>query len=392
MAKAETFEVPQETGERVALSDLNIAVFHDNFAQMGGAERTAEAILEAFPGAQLHSTLSAPEILSKPLRSAKIINTWMDRLPYKARLFRAYFLLYPLAVDHVDLSAYDLIVTSCFGYAKGVRRRANAVHVCYCHTPMRWVWRTEDYLSREKNGYLKNVLLSLPLRWLKRWEINAATRPDFYIANSAVVAARLKSSFGVDAEVIPPPIDTTRFKPKEETASPEAEEYYLILSRLVPYKRFDLAIEACTRTKRRLIVIGGGPDRKRLESMAGPTVTFLGRAPDDVVTQYVQHCKALLFPGEEDFGMTPLEVNSAGRPVVAFAAGGATETIIDGLNGVFFEEATVNSLIGALDRFEQMAWDGAAIQRHASAYDITVFQQRLRDFAESAVSRRALRP
>ncbi|RXH58393.1 Glycosyltransferase [Granulicella sibirica] len=392
MTESKNIEASGNSDSLPVLGDLSIAVFHDNFAQMGGAERVAEAIYEALPGADLLSTLSAPEILSKGLQSARITNTWMNRLPNKARLFRAYFLLYPFAVDHVDLSAYDLIISSCFGYAKGVRRRAGAVHVCYCHTPMRWVWRTEDYLSREKNGYLKSLLLSLPLKWLKRWEIGAATRPDFYIANSRVVAARLKSSFGVEAEVIPPPIDTARFSPTKKTPEPEREEYYLILSRLVPYKRFDLAIQACSQTNRRLVVIGGGPDRKRLEEMAGPSVKFLGRAPDEVVTQYVQHCEALLFPGEEDFGMTPLEVNSAGRPVIAFAAGGATETIVDGLNGVFFDEASVSSLIDAMDRFEKMAWDEAAIQRHAATYDIKVFQERITEFARNALSKRSFHP
>ena len=375
-------------------SSLRAAVFHDNFAQNGGAERVAEVLhrilAAAYPGTQLHSTLSAEERLSPYLRQANMRTTWMQWLPARAKLFRAYFLLYPLAVASANLYGYDLILSSCFGYAKGVRRRYGALHICYCHTPMRWVWRTEDYLSRERNSRVKTALLALPLRWLKAWELRAATRPDLYIANSQVVADRLHRAFGVHAAVIPPPIDTARFAPPPDVPVTPSEDFYLILSRLVPYKRFDLAVQACTRSNRRLVVIGDGPDRARLESMAGPTVTFLGRAPDAVVTDHARRCRALLIPGEEDFGMTPLEVNAAGRPVVAYKAGGATETVIPGLNGVFFEQPTVESLLDGIAHLEAQTWNPDAIGAHARRYDLTVFSNRILDFVQHALSLRSL--
>jgi glycosyltransferase involved in cell wall biosynthesis len=371
-----------------------IAVFHDNFCQMGGAERVAEELYSAFSQIEptdLLSTLSAPQILTGTLQGAGIKNTWMQILPNPAKLFRAYFLLYPLAVSGADLKQYDLLVSSCFGYAKGIRKRADAVHVCYCHTPMRWVWRTEDYLSREGNSKLKTALLWLPLRWLKWWEIRAARRPDVYVANSQVVARRLRDAFGTEAAVIPPPIDTERFAPLvgEEDYAPG--DFYLVLSRLVPYKRFDLAVEACKLLGRELVVIGGGPDRERLEGLAAghDNIRFLGRASDEVVADHARRARALLFPGEEDFGMTPLEVNAAGRPVVAFKAGGATETVIEGLNGVFFEEATAESLATAIVRLEGMSWDAAAIRKHAKGYDKSVFRERIRGFVEAAVAQRS---
>ena len=372
--------------------EIKAVVFHDNFAQNGGAERVAEelhrTLQEIYPGTPLMSTLSAEERLSPYLQNAGIRNTWMQRLPARAKLFRAYFLLYPFAVDSVDLSEFKLVVTSCFGYAKGVRRSEGALHICYCHTPMRWIWRTQDYLSREKHSFLKNALLALPLRWLKSWELRAASRPDFYIANSAIVADRLYRAFGVHAAVIPPPIDTARFAPLPDQAIEAPEDFYLVLSRLVPYKRFDLAVAACAQSGRRLIVIGDGPDRKRLEAMAGPTVTFLGRVSNEAVTDHARRCKALLFPGEEDFGMTPLEINAAGRPVIAFRAGGATETVIEGLNGVFFDEASPEALIAAMDRLESQSWDASKIRTHAEGYDRIVFKHRIRLFIQNALEKR----
>jgi len=292
-----------------------IAVFHDNFAQMGGAEKVAEEIYNLLPGASLHSTVAVDEVLSRGLQQAEIKTSWMQYLPGLRRHFRHYFLFYPFAVESIDLSQYDLIVSSCFGYAKGIRKRKDAIHVCYCHTPMRWVWRYRDYSERAGFGSLSRRLLPLFLAALKRWDLRAARRPDYFIANSQTVAKRIKDFYGRDSVVIPPPIDISRFQP--DTVQ---EDYYLVLSRLVPYKRIDLAIAACTKLNRQLLVVGDGPDRARLEKIAGPSVRFLGRQSDEAVSRFAARCRALLFPGEEDFGMTPLEVNAAGRPVIAFRA------------------------------------------------------------------------
>lgn len=360
-----------------------VAVFHDNLAQMGGAERVTEALHKAFPGADLYTTLAVPERLSPYLRGAAARTTWMQWLPRKADFFRHYFLLYPFAVELVDLSAYDVVITSCFGFAKGIHTREDALQVCYCHTPMRWVWRSSDYFAKEKIGLLKKLLLGVALKPLRWWEIRAAKRPDFYIANSQIVAQRLRDAFGVESVVIPPPIETERFY-----ASASTENYFLILSRLVPYKRLDLAVQAATRLSLTLKVIGSGPDLERLRAMAGPTVEFLGRQSDESVNHLVSRCQALIFPGEEDFGMAPLEVNAAGRPVIAFYGGGAVETVVEGINGIFFREPTVDSLMDAVRRFRLESWDVAAIQNHARAYDIAAFQQRIREFVDNALEMR----
>jgi len=303
----------------------------------------------------------------------------MQYLPAKAKYFRYYFLLYPLAIESVNLDNYDVVITSCFGYAKGVKRGPSpAIHICYCHTPMRWVWRTQDYLSREAMPAWKLLLLRWLLKPLKAWELRAARRPDYYIANSNVVAERLHSAFGVHSVVIPPPIETSRFH-----LGAEVGDYFLVVSRLVPYKRIDLAVLACTELGVRLIVIGDGPDRARLEALAGPTISFAGRGSDADVNHYAGRCRALLFPGEEDFGMTPLEVNAAGRPVIAYKGGGAVETITEGLNGIFFTEPTVDSLSDAIVRFHNFTWDSQRIRDRAMEFDIATFQKRIREFVAS---------
>ena len=348
---------------------------HDNFAQMGGAERVAETLHTLLPEADVYTTLAARSRLSPKLQAATINTTWMQHLPMPEKFYRHYFLLYPFAVEGIDLSGYDLVVSSCFGYAKGVKTAEESTHVCYCHTPARWLWRQNDYLSRENFGRLKQKALAILLTGLKKWDERAARRPDYFIANSQVVAERIRDVYRREAVVIPPPIDVNRFSVGEKQ-----EEHYLVLSRLAAYKRIDLAIEACTRLNRPLVVIGDGPDRGRLEKLAGKSVKFLGRQPDEVVQKYAQTCRALLFPGEEDFGMAPLEINAAGRPVIAFRAGGATETVLEGETGILFDEATVESLADAIVEFEPMSWNSASIRRHAESYDTSVFATRFYDF------------
>jgi glycosyltransferase involved in cell wall biosynthesis len=345
---------------------------------MGGAERVAAAMHEFFPSAPMYTTVALPSRLPQSLRDADIRTSPMQWLPGLERRFRHYFMLYPWAVKSLDLSKYDLIVSSSSGYAKGVRRGRNAIHICYCHTPMRWVWRYQDYAAREGFGRAARAVLPPMLSKLKRWDLNAAQQPDYYIANSRVVARRIKQIYGREATVIPPPIDTDRFAPSEKL-----DDYYLVLARLMPYKRIDLAIEACNLLQRPLVIIGDGPDRARLEKLAGPLTRFLGRQPDSVVSRRASRCRALLFPGEEDFGMSPLEVNAAGRPVIAYNAGGAIETVVEGETGLFFDEQTPESLAAAIEEFETHTWNPRVIREHAETFDRNVFSFRMLQFLSS---------
>jgi len=355
-----------------------IALVHDYFVQMGGAERVAEAMHESFPSAPMYTTVALPQSLPQRLRTADIRTSPLQHLPAIDRRFRHYFMLYPFAVENFDLSQYDLIFSSSSGYAKGVHRRRNAIHVCYCHTPMRWVWRYEDYVARERFGRVARALLPLMLSPLRRWDLRASRQPNYYIANSRLVAQRIKRIYGREAHVIPPPIDVNRFH-----MSDEIDDYYLVLSRLMPYKRIDLAIEACKRMNRRLIVVGDGPDRDRLEKLADDRIEFLGRQPDKIVNYYAARCRALLFPGEEDFGMAPLEANAAGRPVIAYRSGGAVETVEEGVTGVFFDQANSLSLAEAIEKFEGLRFDQYTLRRHAEKFDRTVFTFRVLQFLGS---------
>ena len=354
---------------------MKTAIVHDYFTQLGGAEKVAEELVRLLPDARLFSTVMLPESLPRSLRGVSLTTSWMQHLPRMRQHYRLYFLLYPLAVGSLDLSGYDLVITSSSGYAKGVRADRDAVHVCYCHTPMRWAWSFDAYAARETLGPLERVLLSWIVRGLRSWDTSASRQPDHFIANSRSVAARIQHAYGRVAEVIHPPIDLARFHP-----APEQEDFYLVLSRLVSYKRLDLAVETCSLLGRRLLVIGNGPDRARLEGLAGPTVRFLGRLPDAEVEYYVARCLALLFPGEEDFGMAPVEVAAAGRPTIAYRAGGAMETILDGQTGLFFDQPTTESLAAAIVRFERQSWSSSLIRSHAELFGIDVFQHRMRQF------------
>jgi glycosyltransferase involved in cell wall biosynthesis len=345
---------------------------------MGSAERVAAAMHDSFPSAPIYTTVALPHRLPKELRGADIRTTAKQQLPAMEHCFRQYFMLYPLAIEHFDLSQYDLIFSSSSGYAKGVRRRRNAIHVCYCHAPMPWASRYEDYVARESFGRVGRSLLPISLWGLKQWDLRAAKQPDYYIANSRLVAQRIKRSYGREAFVIPPPIDVDRFQ-----MSAQIDDYYLVLSQLVPYKRIDLAIEACNRLGHRLVIIGDGPDRERLEKLAGPKTVFLGRQPDSEVNHYASRCRALLFPGEEDFGRVPLEVNAAGRPVIAFRGGGAMETVIEGVTGVFFDKPTSAALVDAIEEFECRSWQQQVLRRHAEKFDRSVFAFRVLQFLGS---------
>jgi glycosyltransferase involved in cell wall biosynthesis len=354
---------------------MKIAVVHDYFTQLGGAEKVAEQLYRMVPNPSLFTTVAFPDCMPAGLKDADVRTSWMQKLPKIEKYYRLYFLLYPLGVSALDLSEYDLVLSSSSGYAKGVQTNRDAVHVCYCHTPMRWAWSFKNYAGRESFGFGERALLPMLIRGLRHWDEGASRQPDHFVANSRVVAERIRRAYDRSAEVIHPPIDIDRFH-----AVDEQEDYYVILARLISYKRIDLAVRACSERGKKLVVIGTGPDRARLEAMAGPSVTFLGRASDAQVEYVVSRCRALLFPGEEDFGMAPLEVAAAGRPTIAYRAGGALETTIENVTGLFFDEQTPEALGDAVERFERQDWSPELLRRHSENFSVDVFQDRFRAF------------
>lgn len=355
-------------------TDLHVrfAFVQDNFVQAGGGERVAEEIARVLPQADVYTSVLVRDRLSPYMKAREIHTTWMQKLPRIKKFYRHYFLLYPFAIRGISLKNYDVIVSSCYGFAKTLQKPAEAVHICYCHTPTRWIWRYDDYARRENFSAPTRFVLSNLLRVLKRADRAAADQTDIFIANSTAVAERIRTHYHREAQVIFPPIDCKRF-----FISAEIEDYYVIVSRLVPYKRIDLAVEACNLNGRKLIVIGDGPDRQRLESLAGPSITFLGRASDEDVAKYMSRGRAFLFPGEEDFGMTPLEANASGRPCIAYGRGGALDTIDDGVSGVLFPEPTAASLSEAILRSEEITWEPARLRAHAERFDRSVFAKQM---------------
>ena len=362
-----------------------IGIFHENFAQSGGAERVAETMARVFPQADVLTTVKVPSRLSSFLATRKIRTTWMQALPKLDCWYRYYAPAYPFAVRSTPTQRYSLLITSCFGFAKGLRRSPNAVHICYCHTPPRWLWRASDYAAREQWQPVVRLALHVFTHFVRRWDLFAAQQPDVFVANSTVVQERLFCYYGREATVLHPPIDVTRFQPVDVV-----EDHYLVVSRLVAYKRIDLAVEACNRLGRKLKIIGDGPDRERLKRLAGPTIEFLGRLPDEEVEWHLARCRALLFPGEEDFGLTPLEANASGRPVVAYGVGGALETVVDGQTGVLFGETTPDAMADAMLRLESLTFDSQTLRQHASAFDAGIFAKGLRAIAFSALEQRGL--
>jgi glycosyltransferase involved in cell wall biosynthesis len=253
------------------------------------------------------------------------------------------------------------------------------VHICYCHSPMRFVWMYEDYMEKEEYGALVRTILPPVLKWLKKWDLKTSKNVDHFIANSRTTQKRIRLFYGRDSEVIHPPVDTAFFKPYNS----EIKDYFLVVSRLNPYKHIDLAVEAFNELGLPLYVAGFGPDEKRLKKLAGPNIKFLGRLPDKDIVEYYSQCRALILPGEEDFGLTPVEAQACGRPVIAYGAGGALESVIDGKTGVFFEKQQRASLVGAVKKFSVMSFDPAVIRENALRFDKAVFKRKIREFVDA---------
>ena len=285
----------------------------------------------------------------------------------------------PLAFDRFDPEPYDVVISVSAAFAKNVRRPSSGSTVCYCLTPPRYIWDLHDEYVR---GRLDRPLLDVAAHWLRRADLAAAARVDQFITNSETVAERVRRTYSRTATVIHSPVDCAWVRPD---GSPP-DDYYLVVSRLVRYKRVDLAIEACNRLKRRLLIVGAGPEAARLRAKAGPTIEFLGKRGDGEVATLYARCKAFLFPGFEDFGITPLEAQAAGRPVVAFGRGGATETVVDGVTGVLFPEQSVEGLIDAIERLDRLSVAPTSCRENAMRFDVSVFRQRMSSAIQAAAS------
>lgn len=363
---------------------MKTALVHDDLVQAGGAERVVAHFHRMWPEAPLYTSLYDRRTTLSDFDDADIRTSFLQRTPFASRrLHKLALPLFPAAFEQMDFTGSDLVLSSSSRFAKGVITGPETCHVCYCYTPARFAWRPQDYFGRSRAYRFLWPFLSPMISRLRAWDLDSAARVDYYIAISHNVARRIRKFYRRDAAVIYPPVDTARYAP---VGSEHVQDYLLVVSRFVGYKRVDLAVQACSRLGLPLKVVGGGPEEKALRRMAGPTVEFLGHLSDNEVAARYASCRALIFAGEEDFGLTPLEAMASGRPVVAYGAGGALETVVDGRTGILFGEQTVDSLADALTRLDDCDFIPEELTNHALRFDTRVFSEHIKRFIEEAVT------
>ncbi|MHB8170326.1 MAG: glycosyltransferase [Thermincolia bacterium] len=357
---------------------MKTAIVVDWLTQMGGAERVVLALKELFPEAPIYTTVYNPDTVDKVFHAMDIRPSFIQKLPGARHNYQRYLPLMPTAVEQFDLTEFELVISNTTAVAKGVITRADTVHICYCHTPMRYAWDFyHEYLNGPDVGRLKRKVIPWLMNYLRMWDRLAADRVDYFVANSHNVARRINKHYRREAAVIHCGVEASFFTPVDEH-----EDFFLVVSRLVPYKRVDLAIQACNELGLPLRVIGIGPETERLKAMAGPTVQMMGRLSEEDIKWHYARCRAFLFPGEEDYGITPLEAQASGRPVIAFGKGGALETVVAGETGLFFGEQTIESLMEAILRFNRMSFDRRVIRQNAESFDTARFKERFKAFVE----------
>lgn len=362
---------------------MRVALVHDWLTGMRGGERCLEVFCELFPEADLFTLLHVPGSVHPTIEGRRVVTSFVQRLPWSRTHYRRYLPLFPAAVASFDLRGYDLILSSSHCVAKAVHAPPGALHVCYCYTPMRYVWDLyEDYAGRA--DALTQAAMPVVAAALRRWDRASSRRVHQFVAISRYVADRIRRHYRREADVIHPPVDLERFAGEADGAPRAPGDFYLVVSALVPYKRVDLAIDATTALGRPLVVVGTGPEERRLRARAGPGVQFLGWRPDDEIARLYRACRAVIFPGIEDFGIVPLEALAAGRPVIAYRAGGVLETMI-GLDedearatAVFFDVQSVDGLVAAMRRFEREAsrFSPAVLRARAAEFERAAFKAR----------------
>ncbi len=363
---------------------MKIAIVHDWLVNYAGSERALEQIIQLYPSADLFSLIDfLPRgertfILDKPVRTS-----FIQKLPFAKKSYRSYLPLMPLAIEQFDLSAYDLIISSCHAVSKGVLTKSYQLHICYCYTPVRYAWDLYHQYLKESglNAGLKGFLAKLSLHYIRMWDYTAAGRVNYFVAISQFTAERIKRIYGRDAVVIYPPVDIDAF----DLSPLRKADFYFTASRMVPYKKIDLIVEAFSKMQdKKLIVAGDGPDFRKIKSRAARNVEFLGYQAADKLRANMQQARAFIFAAEEDFGILPVEAQACGTPVIAFGRGGARETVIENKTGIFFREQSVESLISAVNNFEknQDAFSRADARKNAERFGKERFKAEFKAFVE----------
>ncbi len=376
---------PPRISEPHCNTEMKVALVHDYLVQNGGAERVLEVIAELFPSAPIYTLLYDRELMQGRFCDRVIKTSFLQKLPFARTRHRLFPPLMPLAIEQFDLSSYDLVISDSSSYAKGVITSPETLHICYMHTPMRYAWDDcQKYTS--DFGFPKVVKWLVPffMNPIRIWDRASSVRPDALIANSQFVADRIKKYYHREAEVIHPPVEVSRFQPDPSTQSTKTEEpYFLMVGRLIAYKRHDIAIQAFNELGLRLKIIGRGPELERLKKMAGSNIEFLGRIDDEALPVFYQGATGFVFPQEEDFGIVAIEALASGSPLIAYQGGDIPEHVTEGVHGVFFEEQTKDSLMAAVIRFQKGTFNREAISQSVAHFDRERFRATIKNRIEA---------
>lgn len=366
---------------------MKVALCHDWLTGMRGGEKCLEDIAMLFPDSEIYTLLSVPRALSPALRLKVVHTSFLQHLPFAARSYKYCLPLFTRAAGSMRIRNADLVISVSHCVANGISAPAGTPRISYCLTPMRYAWLFFDEYFGAYPAWARARLERL-LEGLRRWDVRESAKVDHFIAISHHVRKRIREFYSRDARVIYPPADTGFFTPAETRRG----DFYLVVSALVPYKRVDIAVQAANELGQKLVVVGDGPERKRLERLAGPTVTFTGRLPDAGLRAYYRSARALIFPGEEDFGIVPVEAQGCGLPVIAYARGGALETVIGGRTGVFFHRADAESLKKAVVECRGVRWEESVIRQNAERFSRARFREEFRDAVAAVVGEKASSP
>lgn len=359
---------------------MKIALIHDHLNQVGGAEKVLLSFKNIFSDSPIYTLLHYPEDTSNLFHKFEVRESFIKSLPFSKKFFRWYLPFMPTAIESFDLNEYDVILSDASAFAKGIISSPKAKHICYCHTPTRYLWNDRHaYVNSLKHGEMFKRALMLVLNRLRSWDYQAAQRVDHFIANSQFVAERIEKYYGKSAEVIYPPVDIDKFE-----ISNQIGDYYLMIARLRPYKKVDLVIKAFNRLRIPLKIIGTGEEEKYLKSIARDNIEFVGGVDDDVKAKYLSHCRALVHPQEEDFGITAVEAMASGRPVIAYRGGGALETIVENQTGVFFDEQTWEDLANEVIGFDHTKFNSDKIKEHSQKFSKERFQREILEFVKKS--------
>jgi len=362
---------------------MKIALVHDYLNQYGGAERVLEVFSNMFPDAPIYTLFYDEKLTGGKFKGKDIRTSFLQKIPYSRKYHQIFPMLMPVAAESFDLSLYDVVLSDSASFAKAVITKPSTLHICYLHTPLRYAWdKSHEYIEGFPLPRVIKYFAPFILSYLRVWDRDASRRPDLYLTNSQYVASRIRKYYNRESVVIHPPVSDQYFSQSVQKKTPE--DYFLMVGRLTPYKRFRMAVEVFNDLGEKLVIVGSGPEFKRLKKLAGPSITLTGTLYDEELKSYYDSAKALIFPQEEDFGIVVLEAMAAGKPVIALRAGGALESIREGETGIFFDEPTHESLKDAIKKFKQASFDSNQIIKHAQTFATSVFQEKIATYIENA--------